>query len=89
LNGEIIDYGSDTGDLGGVRSRERAGCFAADVAGEGGDAILNGGLYGFGAEGAVTGDAALQRCGEGGVVDGWSCGLGPAAGGADGENYGC
>jgi hypothetical protein len=89
LNREIVDYGSDAGDLGGVGGGKGAGSFAADVAVEGGDAVLNRGLNGFGAESAVASDAALQGRTKGGVVD-WSCGLSALASGrAYCESDGC
>ena len=68
LDGQVVDDGSDASYLGSIGCGERAGGFAADVAVEGGDAVLYGGLDGFGAECAVACNAALQCCTEGGVV---------------------
>ena len=70
LHGEVVDYGLDAGDLCGVSGGEGTGGFAADGAGEGGDPVLNGGLDGLGAEGAIAGETALQCCGQTGVVGG-------------------
>jgi hypothetical protein len=68
LDDQVVDDGSDASYLGSVGGGERAGGFAADVAIKGGDSILNGGLDGFGAEGVVARDAALQRGADAGVV---------------------
>jgi hypothetical protein len=70
LNGEVVDYGLDTWDLRGIGCGEGTSGFAADVAVEGGDAVLDCGLDGLGAEGAVTGDAALESGGQAGVIGG-------------------
>jgi len=75
LHGEIVDDGLDAGDLSCVGCSEGARCFAADVAVEGGDAALDGGVDGLGFEGIVAEDAALHGCGQTGVVR-RSCGGG-------------
>jgi hypothetical protein len=54
--------------LSGIGGGEGAGRFAADVAVEGGDAVLDGGLDGLRPEGAVPGDAALQRGAHGRII---------------------
>jgi hypothetical protein len=85
LNGEIVDYGLDAWDLCGVGCGEGAGGFVTDRAGQGGDAILDGRLDGFGAESAIAGDAALEGGGEAGIIGG-RCGWGALASGeAEGE----
>jgi len=86
LDGEIVDDGLDTCDLGGVGGGERAGGFAADIAVEGGDGVLHRGLNGFSAEGAVSGEAALHGGSEGGVIGGRRRAL--AGGEAEGDGEG-
>jgi len=85
LHGEIVDYGLDAGDLSGVGCGEGARCFAADVAVEGGDTALHGGVDGLGFEGVVAEDAALYGCGETDVVGGSGGGGTLAAGQAESE----
>jgi hypothetical protein len=70
LNGEVVDDGLDAGDLGGVVGGEGACGVVRDGAVEGGDGVLDGGLNGLGADGAVGGDLVLDRVGEVGVAGG-------------------
>lgn len=86
LDGEIVDDGADAVDLSGVVGGEGACCFAADVAVEGGDTVLDGGLDGFAGDGGVGGDALLEGGGQGSVVGlggGWRGAL--AAGEAEAD----
>jgi hypothetical protein len=89
LDGEVIDDGLDAGNLSSVGCGERAGGFAADLAVESDDSVLDRGLDGFGAEGAISDEAALHGRGESGVVGGWRRALaggqtqGDCEGGAD------
>jgi hypothetical protein len=88
LNGQVVDDGLDTRDLGGVGGGEGAGGFAAYGSVEGGDLFLDGGLDGFAAKGAVAGYTALKRGGQAGVVGGSGSWSSFAAGEAQGNGEG-
>jgi hypothetical protein len=88
LNGKVVDYGLDAWDLSGVGCSKGTGGFAADVAVEGGDAILDGGLDGLGAEGAVAGNAALESSVQAGVIGGRRGGFAAREAQGDGKDHG-
>ena len=70
MNSQVVDYGLDAWDLGGVICGKGAGGFAGDGSVERGDLFLDRRLDGFGGESAVAGDAGLEGDGEAGVVGG-------------------